>query len=776
MPPRSHELYQSGLRANHEGRPIPACEWIQRAAVISGWPTLSVLLSLANMRLKLGQPSAALLAYRHILLVADPNGRHAHMARRKLQEALLLGGTDGSPSIPMRSPLSSLVASPNNGGAVGDDHLKQRGRSWLRWVEEQTPRAVARQSRRLRSPGNQNSPRATSKPGSHAASPYSRTYTNPTPSRPLLARMPTWRMGLGLSRPGDATLNEEQLSLLERLLLDSMLGGGSRSGPSELAHGGVRLQLGASLEEVELTLTAGQGKPASRSASLNSRLDTSLDSSNASLDGMDSLSTLGGVSAFDDAPIVRVRLRQLKIGWQKRARGGFRLRLGALPIDAYDLRRGGCFHCVGVVGARGQPEAPSSRPSSARSAQTRSPSPLRGTRPTFVQTHSWLRSLVAPSQQSQAGVGRSHTSPLPAPSGEPSSPVGPRRMFLWRSWRGDGSSVARGSAWKEAVHGRDASTIQRLVRGWLTRRGAKLLATLHKLRQFSTDWLVERRKYVVRPQAAAKGSMDSSPSSVDDLSTEWLLRIEKLPDGSAVHSDIHWVVPTPIEIVCDRILLDTLLDFFDSPHLAERAAQLAFMSELLLIRQPRRLHLALDIRAPRLIIPIDMRKDGPIVAVDMGHLTFARSSQPEHGSRRRRQPSRQWLRRCEQGLSKADGAAGVDAGMARRGSLDDLDYVLGAPSTAVTPLDGAPSPPRFRSSSSSLLHMNDFLYDTYEVRISNMQALLMQSSNEQLVPAQHAIVERFQLAIRYQRRRMPPTVGPLEDEFGHQQLRRPHTD
>ena len=282
MPPRSHELYQSGLRANHEGRPIPACEWIQRAAVISGWPTLSVLLSLANMRLKLGQPSAALLAYRHILLVADPNGRHAHMARRKLQEALLLGGTDGSPSIPMRSPLSSLVASPNNGGAVGDDHLKQRGRSWLRWVEEQTPRAVARQSRRLRSPGNQNSPRATSKPGSHAASPYSRTYTNPTPSRPLLARMPTWRMGLGLSRPGDATLNEEQLSLLERLLLDSMLGGGSRSGPSELAHGGVRLQLGASLEEVELTLTAGQGKPASRSASLNSRLDTSLDSSNAS--------------------------------------------------------------------------------------------------------------------------------------------------------------------------------------------------------------------------------------------------------------------------------------------------------------------------------------------------------------------------------------------------------------------------------------------------------------------------------------------------------------
>ena len=199
-------------------------------------------------------------------------------------------------------------------------------------------------------------------------------------------------------------------------------------------------------------------------------------------------------------------------------------------------------------------------------------------------------------------------------------------MFLWRSWRGDGSSVARGSAWKEAAHGRDASTIQRLVRGWLTRRGAKLLATLHKLRQFSTDWLVERRKYVVRPQAAAKGSMDSSPSSVADLSTEWLLRIEKLPDGSAVHSDIHWVVLTPIEIVCDRILLDTLLDFFDSPHLAERAAQLAFMSELLLIRQPRRLHLALDIRAPRLIIPIDMRKDGPIVAVDMGHLTFVRGA------------------------------------------------------------------------------------------------------------------------------------------------------
>ena len=72
MPPGASEIFQRGLRANHDGRTMLAAELIQRAAALTGAPSLSVLLSLANMRLKLGQPSAALLAYRHTLACAEP--------------------------------------------------------------------------------------------------------------------------------------------------------------------------------------------------------------------------------------------------------------------------------------------------------------------------------------------------------------------------------------------------------------------------------------------------------------------------------------------------------------------------------------------------------------------------------------------------------------------------------------------------------------------------------------------------------------------------------
>ena len=183
--------------------------------------------------------------------------------------------------------------------------------------------------------------------------------------------------------------------------------------------------------------------------------------------------------------------------------------------------------------------------------------------------------------------------------------------------------------------------------------------------------------------------------------------IKKLPDGSPVHSDVYWGVPTPIEVVCDRILLDTLLDFFDSPHLAERAAQLAFFSEMLLLRQPRRLQLALDIRAPRLVIPFDLRKDGPVVAVDMGHLTFMRGGT---GAASRGVDLGWGVGADENGDG---GANDADEGFVRHGSLDDLDDILGAAPSAS--LDGVPSPPRFPSASSSLQQVTDFLYDTYEV-------------------------------------------------------------
>jgi hypothetical protein len=116
-----------------------------------------------------------------------------------------------------------------------------------------------------------------------------------------------------------------------------------------------------------------------------------------------------------------------------------------------------------------------------------------------------------------------------------------------------------------------------------------------------------------------------------------------------------------------RLLLDELLDFFRSDHLAARAAQLAYLSEVLLLRQPRRLQVpltqttqhrisplltlpphpsphpsssppppppptplhqvALDVRAPRLVLPTDLRDAAsPLIALDMGRLTFTRAN------------------------------------------------------------------------------------------------------------------------------------------------------
>ena len=54
--------------------------------------------------------------------------------------------------------------------------------------------------------------------------------------------------------------------------------------------------------------------------------------------------------------------------------------------------------------------------------------------------------------------------------------------------------------------------------------------------------------------------------------------------GAPVLSEVSVVVPTPTEIFCDRVLVDELLDFFKSPHLKERAAQLTYLSEMLLLR------------------------------------------------------------------------------------------------------------------------------------------------------------------------------------------------
>ena len=92
---RARQLFQYGLEYNRSGLTLRACELFQRAAL--GWkigftPThpLNVLISLANMHVKLGMPAPALLAYAYVLEAEGASERHLGMARRKQTEALLL--------------------------------------------------------------------------------------------------------------------------------------------------------------------------------------------------------------------------------------------------------------------------------------------------------------------------------------------------------------------------------------------------------------------------------------------------------------------------------------------------------------------------------------------------------------------------------------------------------------------------------------------------------------------------------------------------------------
>ena len=92
----------------------------------------------------------------------------------------------------------------------------------------------------------------------------------------------------------------------------------------------MRLQFGGTLAEVGLTFLhpAGVVPPAPAHA--------------------------GPAGVADDARrgFFRMRLRQLELRYQKRARGGFRLRVSAMPLDAYDLRGRLPTHTIGVVGKR----------------------------------------------------------------------------------------------------------------------------------------------------------------------------------------------------------------------------------------------------------------------------------------------------------------------------------------------------------------------------------------------------------------------------------------
>ena len=270
-----------------------------------------------------------------------------------------------------------------------------------------------------------------------------------------------------------------------------------------------------------------------------------------------------------------------------------------------------------------------------------------------------------------------------------------------------------GQIYTPAAHGLPATSVQRLVRGWLARRGATLLSTLRRLENFSDDWLHERRQ-LARARDDGEGRAAGGPRRGE----RWLLRVEKMPDGSPVHSDVSATLPMPTEVMCDRHLLDELLDFVDSPHLAPRAAELAYVSEELLFKQPRKLVVTLDLRAPRLLVPTDLTLPGPVLALDMGHLVAMRAAEPV-----------------------ADDAAASSSSSAAAASAADGLY-----------------------------------YESYDIRMGDMQASLLRrrrraplqrAAHRGALPAEHALSEAPAAAQppaaarrRRRRRRGPPAAAP----------------
>jgi hypothetical protein len=85
---RGLEIFHRGLQANREGQTSRACALMEEAAALR--PRLNVLLSLANMQLKQGQPAAALLAYQATLRAPRATARELAMARRKMDEVTSL--------------------------------------------------------------------------------------------------------------------------------------------------------------------------------------------------------------------------------------------------------------------------------------------------------------------------------------------------------------------------------------------------------------------------------------------------------------------------------------------------------------------------------------------------------------------------------------------------------------------------------------------------------------------------------------------------------------
>ena len=134
---------------------------------------------------------------------------------------------------------------------------------------------------------------------------------------------------------------------------------------------------------------------------------------------------------------------------------------------------------------------------------------------------------------STSATARQATAPPPPPaSAQPAllqDSALAKRILPWR-WR----SRAQARVWTDA-EARGATFLQRLLRGWLTRRGVHRLQTLHTLSQFSTEWL--RGSHLsARDRQVGR---DAPPSGA---STQWVVRLEKFPDGAPVLMDFSVLV------------------------------------------------------------------------------------------------------------------------------------------------------------------------------------------------------------------------------------------
>ena len=347
---RADELFQIGLQLNREGHTARACEMIQRSALRR--PRVNVLLSAANMRLKLGQPAAALLVYEHVLACAaaaaaappaDADAAEAEGEGEEVEVNLQVE-TEGeaeevTPEAPMSPPVAHRRAASfgasfdaGDGAAPTARHVEmavRKRREARTLLLQRTPEEAAAGD----GPDDNNEQRARRMTAGwlnwlgRDADGADGAAGNDTPAANFGRRSPA--AGSGLS--------DDELALLEALLADQPPPppptAAAAAPPASPAPAAAPPEEGQSPS----TADASGGGGAAR-LQLGVKLQ------------------LVSVTLLHDAatPIVRADYQALQVSYLARASGGgAALRLSGMTMDAYDLRAArGPFHLVGASGRR----------------------------------------------------------------------------------------------------------------------------------------------------------------------------------------------------------------------------------------------------------------------------------------------------------------------------------------------------------------------------------------------------------------------------------------